>query len=61
MKKLTKTLLGILSLCFIHFALNSCQEEVYPDTQQLEPISEKSLDQKAETEDLGEHEGIEPK
>ncbi len=61
MRKLTKTVLGIITLCFMLFAFSACQEDVYPDLQKEELSSEKITDKKGETEDGGEDEGIDPK
>lgn len=60
MRKFTKTVLGIISLCLIFFALSACQEDVYPDLERNELETEIIVDLKGETEDGDEDEGIIP-
>lgn len=61
MKKNAKTVLGIILLCVFIFALNACQEDVYPDSQLDSTQVEIQKDQKSDTDDQGKDEGVEPR
>lgn len=61
MKKLTKALLSLFALVILFTALNSCQEDVYPDLIKTEVTTIDDVDVKPETNDGGEDEGIDPK
>ena len=61
MKKLTKTIMGVLAICFTLIAVNACQEDVYPNYEPQELATEKTVDAKGETEDGDKDEGIIPK
>lgn len=61
MKKFVKTILASTILIAFFFAVNACQEDVYPDLQ-LDPVKvEKPKDQKSETEDQGKDVGVDPR
>lgn len=61
MKKLTKTILSLIAVCGFFIALQSCQEDVYPDLQDPEVVQADGIDATGETEDEEEETGMDPK
>ncbi len=61
MKKMTKTVARMIAFIAFVFVFNACQEDVYPDLENQELVQEQVTDEKSDTEDVGEDDGLDPR
>ncbi len=61
MKKLTKTIVGLVMLFSVLIVLNACQEDVVPSLQDQETVTLNEPDAKTETDGQPKDEGVKPR
>ena len=61
MKNLTRTILGIIALCFSLMSFSACQEDVVPITTPENTVEKTVKDKNSETDGEKDDEGVKPR